>query len=469
MDAKTLTYLFEASLYQLVFLAFYWFFLKKDTFFTLNRSFLLLGLLGSVVLPVIPFSLVSIDNIDELASLNLVYNMVATPIATFQQPTVEIPRILSQIDFISIVSTVYLLGAIILGIRFTHNIFKLLTYSTQYKKTATSRIIYQKALSEAFSFFSKIYLPHAWAESEDSALIIAHEEAHVQFWHSVDRLLMDTMAILFWFNPFIHIYRKALIENHEYHADFAVIKQCDKSVYQQLLLVKSTPRSSVSLASGFSSLTKKRIIMMNKNKSAALGKFKLVLILPILIVAIVISSYKPKSLAPSIEVFVGPDVSKSTEWKLPIGSDIPSIFPVQYKTAYPLNTTIAKVRVSSTFGDRKDPFSKTTKFHKGIDIATRIGAPVIATANGVVTEVEFHPEGYGKYIWLTHADGYATRYAQLSNFAAKVGDKVTQGQIIGYVGSTGKSTAPHLHYEVTKDGKAVNPVKYIKDFTFDGC
>ncbi len=117
-------------------------------------------------------------------------------------------------------------------------------------------------------------------------------------------------------------------------------------------------------------------------------------------------------------------------------------------------------RISSYFGMRKDPFTGKKRMHKGIDVAARLGAPVVATADGVVVKVEKKP-GYGKMLEIDHGYGISTRYGHNKMVSVKVGDFVKQGQIIASMGSTGRSTGPHVHYEVLRNGKQINPGKYI--------
>lgn len=116
--------------------------------------------------------------------------------------------------------------------------------------------------------------------------------------------------------------------------------------------------------------------------------------------------------------------------------------------------------ISSTFGKRISPFTGRLQRHKGIDISARPGTPVIAPAGGVVAYSRFNG-GYGKFLKLNHGYGYKTHYGHLSKAAVKVGQRVKRGEIIGYVGNTGLSTGPHLHYEVFVNSIPVNPMKYI--------
>ena len=114
---------------------------------------------------------------------------------------------------------------------------------------------------------------------------------------------------------------------------------------------------------------------------------------------------------------------------------------------------------ASGYGRRIDPIYKTVKFHHGMDFSANTGTPVYATGNGTVTSSGWE-SGYGITIEIEHGFGYQTRYAHLSKTQVRRGQKVKRGEIIGLVGSTGKSTGPHLHYEVVNKGRKVNPVNY---------
>lgn len=129
---------------------------------------------------------------------------------------------------------------------------------------------------------------------------------------------------------------------------------------------------------------------------------------------------------------------------------IPAIQPVSNKDLK---------QTASGYGTRIDPIYKTVKFHSGMDFSANVGTPVYATGNGVVRNAGW--EGlYGNCIQIDHGFGYVTRYAHLSKIDVRVGQKVVRGETIGKVGTTGKSTGPHLHYEVMVKGQIVNPVNY---------
>ena len=146
------------------------------------------------------------------------------------------------------------------------------------------------------------------------------------------------------------------------------------------------------------------------------------------------------------------EVIKLAKEKEEMLASIPAIQPVSNEDL---------TRIASGYGWRIDPHYKTRRMHWGLDFTASTGTNVYATGNGVVKTVEQKRWGYGNSIIIDHGYGYTTRYAHLNAFNVKKGDKVKRGQIIGFVGSTGKSTAPHLHYEVEKNGKKINPTHFF--------
>lgn len=135
----------------------------------------------------------------------------------------------------------------------------------------------------------------------------------------------------------------------------------------------------------------------------------------------------------------------------------PSIKPVQ-------QTHLARdIKYLSGFGMRMHPIYKIPRFHSGIDFSAPEGTKIQATGDGVVKHVEKKSTGYGLNIMIDHGYGYETRYAHMNEILVKEGQKVTKGEVIGLIGDTGSSTAPHLHYEVHYKGKPVNPIQYVMD------
>ena len=117
-------------------------------------------------------------------------------------------------------------------------------------------------------------------------------------------------------------------------------------------------------------------------------------------------------------------------------------------------------RMASGYGYRTDPFTKARKFHWGMDFTAPRGTPVYASGDGVVKRADASSSGYGKHIRIDHGFGYVSLYAHLYKYNVRKNQKVKRGDLIGFVGSTGRSEAPHLHYEVFKDGERINPINF---------
>ncbi len=131
---------------------------------------------------------------------------------------------------------------------------------------------------------------------------------------------------------------------------------------------------------------------------------------------------------------------------------VPSIIPIGDKEL---------TRLSSTFGIRNDPIYNVPKMHSGLDFTAPTGSKIYATGDGIIETMEYSTGGYGNHIVIDHGFGYKSHYAHLSKFETKRNRKVKRGELIGRVGSTGKSTAPHLHYEVIKNGNKIDPINFF--------
>jgi len=140
-----------------------------------------------------------------------------------------------------------------------------------------------------------------------------------------------------------------------------------------------------------------------------------------------------------------------TKDKLSMLASIPAIQPVSNKNLK---------RMASGYGYRIHPIYKTRKMHAGMDFSAKTGTEIYATGNGTIKKVRRSKKGYGNYVEINHGYGYKTLYAHMSKFIVKQGQKVKRGELIGYVGNTGTSVAPHLHYEVIKNGKKIDPVNF---------
>lgn len=158
---------------------------------------------------------------------------------------------------------------------------------------------------------------------------------------------------------------------------------------------------------------------------------------------ILLSAYQQKSFN---------DIEAMIKNKEKLMAAIPAIQPVSDKDL---------TRVASGFGTRIDPVYKVPKFHAGLDFTAPVGTPIYATADGLVTEAGYNSGGYGNRVVINHGYGYETLYAHMYRIKTRRGQKVRRGEVIGYVGSTGKSTGPHCHYEVHRSENPVDPVYYF--------
>lgn len=145
------------------------------------------------------------------------------------------------------------------------------------------------------------------------------------------------------------------------------------------------------------------------------------------------------------------EILKLAEAKQAFLASIPAIQPVRNENLK---------HVASGFGYRTDPFTKARKMHEGMDFTAKTGTPIFASGDGIVIRADNSASGFGNHIVIRHGYGYETLYAHLSKYKCRAGQRVKRGDIVGYVGSTGRSEAPHLHYEVHKNGKVVNPLNF---------
>lgn len=145
------------------------------------------------------------------------------------------------------------------------------------------------------------------------------------------------------------------------------------------------------------------------------------------------------------------EIAKLAKDKEKLLAAIPAIQPVKNEDLR---------QMASGFGYRSDPFTKIRKFHAGMDFSAKTGTPIYATGDGVVTVADNRSSGYGNHIVIRHGFGYETLYGHMSKYKVRAGQRVKRGDVIGYVGSTGRSEAPHLHYEVHKNGEVINPINF---------
>nr|WP_321412697.1 M23/M56 family metallopeptidase [uncultured Carboxylicivirga sp.] len=590
-------YLLKTSIVSGIFFLIYQTLLRKESFFQMNRFYLLVSLLFSYLFPFARLNIYPFTN-----TQSPIINSIQSSINQFSFGEEISLNEISGPDSNSIPNEIglYILVfiTVILIFRFLRHltqIIKTIQFNEKIKHSKFTLVLLNK--HNTFSFFRYIFISQTSWDSNNRNLILKHELSHIKHNHSFDRLFVEVLMILFWMNPFIYLYRKALEEVHEFQADNDAITNIESiSDYFRLVMQQSANKAYMPLMSPFSyQLIKKRIIMSNY-KSKSIKKF--FLILPVTLAFIVVtiantnsfSQYKvedefsqkltwPESPEEaSLLFYMQPEENLKENKALPIlinakgqlllngnkaemnkvksavldflstsglsaadlnkanNSNISFVYlqrdintpdkdadallnevsdafselrnniaishfnkpfkdcissekeailkfaPNRIYIAEPKNMLgtekesknlsfiypIEKsnlTRVSSGFGMRMHPIYKEKRMHKGIDFVAGSNTPVLAIADGIVRKVENNfkeGEGYGKYIIVDHADGYSSLYAQLNDYKIKEGDTVKQGDVIGLVGSSGMSTAPHLHLEIMKDGKNIDPMKIIK-------
>jgi beta-lactamase regulating signal transducer with metallopeptidase domain len=439
-----LLYLVQVSLLFSSFYLLYRLVFSRFTFHAFNRAFLVLILPLSLL---IPFSGELFPEMHKFG-VHLPLFEDFTPFSAVSDAS-EVNTIthIETIDKTFWLLAVYLLGVTIFCVRFLQTNFRLIALRNTSTAVQTKHTtVYSAKVSEVCSYFQWIFVPSTTIDSIDEC-ILTHEKAHSKKLHSIDNILTEIFVAFCWFNPLVYLYRKSLKSIHEFQADTYVLtaQGVKKSSYLQVLLESLEPAQTNPVFNYFSHPSlKKRIEMITKSPSKGNAKFWYLLCIPAIALACMAFTESASIVLSNTKV--------STEIVTTRG--IPSLFPVQ-------NGSLKNL--SSKFGVvRKHPKLKNSTKHGGIDIKAPTGTPVIATASGTVLKAK--DEGnWGNLIIISHADGFETWYAHLKGFNTKTGTNVQKGDIIGYVGNSGLSTAPHLHYEVRQHGKRLDPVKYITE------
>ena len=442
-----LIYLFQVSLvFGSFYLVYKWLF-SRFTFHTFNRI---------ILVSLVPLSLV-------LPLSNKLFPKITY--FTFEIPLIKDFAAFSSFDYLFTEETiitqtesihwsfwllcVYGIGVLCYLVKFAFTTYRIVQLKRNAQKAIVNgTTVYIGDTTSIFSYFHWIFIPKSTKESCD-ALIITHEKAHIHQWHSVDVILVELFIAFYWFHPLAYLYRKSLKSIHEFQADAFVLQQkVKKSTYLELLLQSLEPTQTNPVYNYFSHPTlKKRIEMITKSQSKSKLKYLYLLLIPT--VAFVFMAFR---------------TTETTLEKIPVLTStqtlendltaIPSISPIHKQN---------RQRFSAMFGvKRKHPKLKHVHKHGGIDIVAKVGAPVIATAQGVIAKAK-NEGNWGNLVVITHADGFETWYAHLQGFAVEKHAVVKKGDTIGYVGNTGLSTGPHLHYEVHQDGKRLDPMKYITE------
>jgi len=433
-------YILKVSFIFTILYSFYLLFFRQLSFFNLNRLLLLLLPIVSFLIPLIEINLASTITLKtELMPFdNFVSDLNAARIYTMKEN--------SQFKYIQFIQITYLLGIIIYTFRLFNTILKTFILKNNSEQTPrTDCKLHKSNINKVFTFFNYIFIPRE-LHINKLETIITHEKAHVKLKHTYDLIFSEVIIVVFWFNPMAYFYKKSLKAIHEYQADKIVLNSnISKLNYINLLLEPFNTGSTSELSCYFNEITlKKRIEMIVKGSSPNLKKLKYILFVPVILLLIFLIS-------DSAVNFQGNSlkINKLTSVK----KNIPSIKPIEDKYS---------PRISSAYGMRIHPVDKVHKMHYAVDISAKFGVPIIATADGTVILKEFKPEGYGRVVIVKHNETYSSLYSQMSAFNVEKGQAVKVGDVIGFVGSSGLSTGPHLHYEVRRNGERVDPEDYFQ-------
>ena len=304
-------------------------------------------------------------------------------------------------------------------------------------------LIRTQTATSAFSFFNYIFYPAALSiEAGDATLL--HEQAHARQLHSIDRLLIEVIRSIFWFNPFFYGFKRRMIENHEFLADQAVIQTGFPTTDYMYLLLRSAQIKTSPVKSTFHSFLKKRIMKLSA-KQAQTSPFLLLvlLVIPPLFLALELPENSFQDCNEAIEI------------------PSPEIIQQDTLTMYPPLPAAYFERLSSGFGIRMHPITRKKMMHNGVDFIAPKGTLVSAIADGSIIKSEYNKQ-LGNYVVIKHRTGIKSRYHHLSENLVKEGQHIKGNTPIGKVGSTGISTAPHLHFSIQMpNNEYVDPEKYL--------
>ena len=444
-----IAFLIKSTICLIAFYSFYHCFLRDQKILLFNRFYLNISLVLSVLIPLIVIPVRSSFTLgDSIERINFSIDHISSVSSVAQVSSGQNP--LQKIIIIC-----FIIVSLILLARFIINIIKiyiriLKSNKVQYNKT---NIVLVNDRILPYSFLKYIFVNKAdFLEGKIEQELLRHEEAHCVQFHSIDIIVVELLNIILWFNPALWLMRKEIMLNHEYSADSKVLVTGNSNDYQQLLFNVLIQNNANYLVSNFKySSIKNRIIMITKNKPAnnAIPR-KAAGILIFLFIGIALTFSKENILITDNLTLPG------KQSVIISGNEKPELFPVKInKEAY--------TRWSGTFGEKKiNPITRDSIVHYGIDIQAAFGTDVMATAGGKVIKAGWEDKGYGNLIVIDHGDDYQSLYAHLKDVNVKIGDSVTKGQVVGHVGSSGLSTGPHLHFEISLRGDRVNPMTLLK-------
>ena len=424
---EVIIYLIKVIAIQGVLFSFYCLVLRKSARHAMNRFYLLGSLVLAFLIPFIELSIPS--SAPEIVQDTPIIYWLSEPsnaITAFEWIPEKVEKTFS---WWSLLPFLYGLIASFLVIRSAIYIAALQKLK-RHSEPITKRwfTLFKTSQARPFSFFANVFIPRNMFGLDGFRQVLAHECVHVRQLHSVDRLLLDFIVSLFWFNPFIYLYRNALIEIHEYQADEAVVSRFQDPIgYQEVLFSQLHSPQYSGLVSHFNvEMIKKRIVMMNKPKK--MSGWVYMMAVPVTLMMIFAFSSKEvmkplNDMGEELTSLIGPvgDLKSEVESVLQ-KEDEPSILPLKESDL---------TRMTSGFGMRNHPITKKKQMHLGTDFSCAVGSDVMATAAGKVSEIQRKEgEGYGNMLMIDHGNGYVTLYAQLSEINVKEDEFVEKGQVI---------------------------------------
>jgi hypothetical protein len=343
----------------------YYLFLRKETFFTANRWFLLAGLLTSVILPWIVFT-----TIVWVEPTPTHFDWSKIPMTT------RVQKESFEINWYLVLAVTYIIGIALFLTQFAFDFYSLnrVLKGKNIHQQADHKFIDLKENIAPFSYFNTIVYNSSMYSKAELESILEHEKVHSDQYHTVDVLITRLFCTLFWFNPFIWLYKKAILQNLEFIADSEATKNIsDKKAYQLTLLKITTHENCVVLTNHFyQSLIKKRIVMLNKNQSKKWNSWKYALVLPVLVAFVFL--FQMKTIAQE-KITIQKEIKKNQS-----DSDSVDVYKIKKNTTdfelqetakilsekYAITTTFSKVKRNSN----KELIGLKVKLQKGKEIAT---------------------------------------------------------------------------------------------------
>jgi len=289
MNNQYIAYLYESGICITLLYTFYWILLKRDTFYNLNRSYLLISILFSFVLPFLNFNLLlpKSDVFDALTRLSSPGNSLASPEnSEIGNYSTGIFQSTQWLFYLYLAGVLYFTIRLVVGIL---KIFKLAKTGERSKHNGVS-LIFTREDFAPFSFLNMIFINKVLIKGDQLDEILDHEYIHSKQYHSIDLLIMELMLIIQWFNPIVWLVKKSLKETHEYLVDNNIVKKgYDKGEYQRILLCYIKGVKMVGVSNNFNRLLlKKRIQMMLQPESSKLSKFKILLSIPLILLILLV-------------------------------------------------------------------------------------------------------------------------------------------------------------------------------------